>query len=70
MRSNYMINRLECDISTVYAAGMLWFSHDLKQRPTPIEWRDGRAKLPIGDDVLISRQDATVVVTERETRKK
>jgi hypothetical protein len=70
MRSNYMINRLECDISTVYAPAMLWFSHDLKQRPTPIEWRDGRAELPIGDDALVLKEDAKVVVTQRETRTK
>jgi hypothetical protein len=35
-----------------------------------IEWRDGRAELSIGDDVLVLKHDGKVVVTEREARKK
>jgi hypothetical protein len=68
MRISDMVNPIECDISAVYAPNMLWFSHDLQQQPSPIPWRDGRAELPIRDEVLILTHDGKIVRTERHVR--
>ena len=69
MDNDYMINWIECDISAPYEAGMQWLSHDLKQPPSAIPWRDGRAELPIGDDLLVLTHDGAAVQTQRLRRK-
>lgn len=66
----YMVNDLECDITAIYAPDMQWFSHDLKQQPAPITWRDGRAELPLRDEVLVLTHDGKTVQTERQQRSK
>jgi hypothetical protein len=70
MTNHYMVNWIECGITAVYAPNMLWFSHDLKQQPTPIPWRDGRAELPLGNEVLVLTHDGASVRTERQLRSK
>ena len=62
-----MLNTIECGISAVYAAGMLWFSPDLKVRPEPIRWNGERAEISLKKgEVLVLTHDEHMVHTTRE----
>lgn len=64
--NGYMVNWLECDITTPYATDMQWFSHDLGKWPAPIAWKDGRAEIDLGNgERLALTRDGATVRTER-----